>query len=301
MTAAIARRARAVTAGLVGAALVAACGDQVGGEETVVVDATRPPVNLVPEGYDGRFRTVGTVLESPEHGAQLCHAVAESLPPQCGGSDVVGWDWDAVDAESVDGTTWGTYVVVGTFDGETFTLTEPAVVDDGTVESPAAHDAGFSTPCPAPAGGWKPVDPERATDSALDAATRRARAAVGFGGLWIDQQIPADEISEENANDPRRLVLNVTTTEAVAALERDLREVWGGSLCVAQAARSEAELSSVQEELPDLPGQLGSGTEARTGQVVVDLLVATEERQRELDAEFGSGTVRLHGALVPID
>jgi hypothetical protein len=40
----------------------------------------------------------------------------------------VGWDWDTVDEkESVRGTTWGRYHVVGTFDGEQIRLTAPPV------------------------------------------------------------------------------------------------------------------------------------------------------------------------------
>ncbi|WP_406673857.1 hypothetical protein WBK31_35795 [Nonomuraea sp. N2-4H] len=66
-----------------------------------------------------------TVLESPEHGPQLCSTVAESLPPQCSGPDVVGWDWSKVRHESHGGTTWGQYRVVGTWDGAKLTLTEP--------------------------------------------------------------------------------------------------------------------------------------------------------------------------------
>lgn len=260
-----------------------------------------PSVGLVPEAYEGRFRTFATVLESPEHGPQLCHAVATSLPPQCGGPDIEGWDWDAVEAESAGGTTWGSYVIVGTFDGETFTLTEPAAVDDGTIERPVPEDPGFTTPCPEPTDGWKPVDPERATDSAFQAATQRAQGANGFGGLWIDQQIPDGQQSEENANDPGRFVLNVTTTGDVDAMEREIREVWGGSLCVSEAPRTEAELASIQASLTDVPGMLTSAPDVRAGQVVVELVVATEERQRELDERFGAGTVRLQGVLVPID
>lgn len=65
------------------------------------------------------------VLESPEHGPQLCAAVATSLPPRCEGPDVVGWDWSAVRHESVRGTKWGWYRVAGTWDGSRLTLTEP--------------------------------------------------------------------------------------------------------------------------------------------------------------------------------
>ena len=72
---------------------------------------------LVPDGYDGRFRFVGTVLESVEHGPQFCSFVALSYPPQCDGPEVVDWSWDGLEAESVNGTTWGSYILVGTWDG----------------------------------------------------------------------------------------------------------------------------------------------------------------------------------------
>lgn len=54
-------------------------------------------------------------------------AIAASLPPQCGGPEVSGWDWaDAEDAESASGVTWGTFAVTGTWAGGVFTLTRPA-------------------------------------------------------------------------------------------------------------------------------------------------------------------------------
>lgn len=70
------------------------------------------PGGIVPTGYDGRFRTVTAVLESPEHGPQLCSYMEESYPPGCAGPDVIGWDWDGLAAEPSNGTTWGTHEVV---------------------------------------------------------------------------------------------------------------------------------------------------------------------------------------------
>ena len=54
-----------------------------------------------------RYAAEAMVLESPEHGPELClGGVLESLPPQCGGPDVIGWDWAAVeDEQSMNGTT----------------------------------------------------------------------------------------------------------------------------------------------------------------------------------------------------
>ena len=121
--------------------------------------AADPPGATSPS--EQRYTVSATVLESPDHGPQLCHAVAESLPPQCGGPDVVGWDWASVAHESVNGTTWGSYVLVGAFDGSTFTLTTPVTPDDGS--RPGRAGADFSSPCLEPAGDWTPPDPSRAT------------------------------------------------------------------------------------------------------------------------------------------
>jgi hypothetical protein len=77
----------------------------------------------------GEVAGQGTVLQIEDQAPQLClGAVAESYPPQCGGPEVVGWDWDAVDLEeSASDVTWGTYAVVGTWDGTRFTVTQPAI------------------------------------------------------------------------------------------------------------------------------------------------------------------------------
>jgi hypothetical protein len=69
-----------------------------------------------------------TVLQGIERdAAELCGAVAESYPPQCGGLPVTGWDWDAVDHEEAEGVRWGSYIVTGTFDGKSLVLTEDPV------------------------------------------------------------------------------------------------------------------------------------------------------------------------------
>lgn len=93
------------------AALGAACGD--GGDPGADVGAGDPD-----RPYEGSF----TVLESADHGPELCVQLAASMPPQCRGLPVVGWDWEAVaDEETVGGTTWGGWHVTGTYDGERFT------------------------------------------------------------------------------------------------------------------------------------------------------------------------------------
>jgi len=50
---------------------------------------------------------VGTVLDDGDGPELRLGGVAESLPPQCGGTKVLGWDWaDIEDQESLAGTTW---------------------------------------------------------------------------------------------------------------------------------------------------------------------------------------------------
>jgi hypothetical protein len=76
---------------------------------------------------DGPVTGMGTVIGGDQ--PQLClGAVAESWPPQCSGFPIVGWDWSAVKGTfDTNGTIkWGSYVVAGTWDGATFTLTRPA-------------------------------------------------------------------------------------------------------------------------------------------------------------------------------
>lgn len=95
----------------------------------------------------------GTVIQKQDGPVQLCLGpITMIYPPDCGGPDVMGWDWDAVDgAETVHGTTWGTYAVQGTWDGGRLTLTQdpmmlalydPMVEDDPYVDpaNPGATD-----------------------------------------------------------------------------------------------------------------------------------------------------------------
>ena len=303
------RRWAALVAVGVGAMAAAGCGAPAGAADVPSSAGVTTPAastderNLVAEAYDGRYRTKATVLESEAHGPQLCHSVAESLPPQCGGPDVPGWDWSVVPSQSVAGTTWGEYELVGTFADGAFTLTEPALVWDPYADQGSAPGEGdrLATPCATPAAGWVPPDPTRATDEALQEAQEVAAASPGYAGIWVDQQIPRAELTEWNGNDPQRIVLNVTTTGDVAELDAELRRVWGGSLCVSGAPRSEADLLAVQAALWEHPGFMSSGPDQATGTVRLTVIRGTLEQQQALDEQFGAGVVRLWSALEPID
>lgn len=276
-----------------GLLVLSACGDETASDTTA-------------EDGDQRYTATGTVLESPEHGPQLClGGVEDSLPPQCGGPDITNWEWSEVEAESASGTTWGTYTVVGTYDGTAFTLTEPA-------QPPSAPNTGppsdLGTPCEEPDGGWAVVDEATATDEAMNAALEYANAQSEFASVWVDQSIneeladASDDEIEGIANDPTKLVLNVGFTSDIERHEQELRDIWGGALCVVRAEHTEAELRQIQQEIhEEYDGVLSSGAGSGSGRVEVQVILDDGSLQAELDDRYGEGVVVVTSALQPVE
>ncbi|HEY2949498.1 MAG TPA: hypothetical protein VGJ53_14075 [Micromonosporaceae bacterium] len=268
-------------------------------------EAADGPINPVPAGYTGRFRIAAMVLENAGHGPQVCigafatdATVATSDPPLCGGPDVVGWSWGGVPHESRNGTTWGGYVLVGTFDGARFTLTEPAR-PASSADYPKRPWPDYTSPCPEPPGGWRPVDPKKTTLDTLDRVFGVARALPDYAGLWINQLPPSGIgglwIAELT-------VVNVRFTRDLSRHEAELRKVWGGPLCVTSARYTEARLWAIVREL-DAPPRRFHYAESDVVRNRIDLgvWVADLAWQQELDARYGPGAVRLVGDLQPLD
>ncbi len=70
----------------------------------------------------------GTVLQEGETSAQFCiGAVMESYPPQCGGMPLVAWTFPEGTFEEASDVRWGTYAIVGSWDGESFEVTGEVV------------------------------------------------------------------------------------------------------------------------------------------------------------------------------
>ncbi|MGH9185016.1 MAG: hypothetical protein ACRD0U_04235 [Acidimicrobiales bacterium] len=249
------------------------------------------------------YEATSVVLESATHGPQLCHTVLDSLPPQCGGIDLIGWNWQSVEGEeSVGGTTWGSYHVVGTWDGQQLTLTDAP----GPPEAGLPPPVDFTTPCPEPQGGWTAVEPARATDFDLDALAVAARADPGFAGLWLDQsRNPAhadgstDPSDEPLLNDPTRLIVNIRTTGDIEMVTDTLRHVWGGALCVSGAEHTYAALGAIQTQLTD-PEVLSSGLNERDNVVDVTVVVADETTRQQFALRFGNAA-RVQGWLTEVD
>ena len=272
--------------------------------------ADRPSESPPPDEPSGPVlvRGIGTVLDDGD-GPELCLGpIMTSLPPQCGGPRLVGWDWSGVEFEERAGTRWTgpEYVVTGTYDGTTFTLTEPPVrSDEYDGPRPARSfegDETLATPCPEPDGGWRPVDPATTNERALQQVARAARQLDGYAALWWDQSVnPAHEDPDADPaamNDPTKLVVNVRVVGDPAAAEAELRKVWGGALCVTRAERTEAELRRIQDEVARTPGMI-SASSARDV-VEVDVTYDDGSLQRRFDERYGVGVVRVHSAIFPV-
>jgi hypothetical protein len=169
---------RLLSTGLAGVLLLSACAgqDRPAGSATSPDDAPTAAAPPAPAA-SGQVTAIATVLQEGDGPPELClGGVAESYPPQCGGPEIIGWDWDAVEAESAQDTTWGTYEVEGSWDGETFRLTEAAAAP---AERPAPPEDPRLDPGNAGAIGSE-SGPE-----ALELQSEALEHLGGFGG-WIE-------------------------------------------------------------------------------------------------------------------
>lgn len=238
-----------------------------------------------------------TVLESPDHGPQLCAYMNFSDPPQCSGPDVVGWDWKAVKHDAKGGVRWGDYRVVGTWDSERFHLTEPAH-PARRIETPATKwDA--TTPCPEPPGGWRLVDPDKVSSAAMEQAFSRARGAKGYAGSWVKGYDGSTQ--GKYVSNPKQVVLNFKFTGDLAAREAWIRKVWGGALCVSKADYSQSKLLTVQQRIhKEIKGAHSSYPDTMDNRLHVGVWVLTDELRREVDEKYGKGVVVLWSLLTPL-
>ncbi len=260
---------------------------------------------------DGEVRTQGTVLEAPgsaSGGPELCFAVAESYPPQCGGIPIRGWSWKQVAryTEQASDVRWGTFALTGTYDGDVFTLTQEAIplaLYDPMVAEPPVDP--LATRCPEPEGGWQPVDRSTTTSRSLSAVLRAAENLDGLTAVWIDQgQAPGtiepqgEAIGDLGANDPSNVVVNVVVTGAPAEAEVTLRELWGGPLCITRSAHDAASLEAIRAELEAVPDLSSAVVELDV--VAITVTYDDGSLQRWADETYGAGTVRVDSLLQPV-
>jgi hypothetical protein len=194
--------------------------------------------------------------------------------------------------------TYGSYVVIGHFDraANVFTLTRP-VIPSAEYQGPPVpsepEPVDLDTPCAEPAGGWGVVDPAKATDASLERTSARAARMAGYADLWLDQS----GSTSTGANDPTRLILNVAFTGDLQGRQRELRETWGGALCVSKASRTEEEIRRIQDQVEKAAGLAGLSSAGGRGVVELQVIYDDGTLQDEFDHKYGQGVVRVSSAL----
>ncbi|HYM64540.1 MAG TPA: hypothetical protein VES61_07660 [Gaiellaceae bacterium] len=243
-----------------------------------------------------------TVLEQragsfPKHGPMLClGAMAMSYPPQCGDVPIANWNWDTVEGEeTASGTSWGQYHVVGTYDGETFTVTEVGPYEDDPSRSGSEVD--FSSPCQEPAGGWVVPDPKGATQEDVRGASAYAESQPDIVNSWVTHLDPG--LAEFSP-----VIFNAVFTGDTKGHDAEIRKRWLGPLCVVEAeGPTKRELNRIRAQAETyVTGELGLqmlGSSSGGVEPVIEIEVVADPDgagQAALDARW-PGLVRLFPAL----
>jgi hypothetical protein len=254
-----------------------------------------------------------TVLEQrgetrfPTHGPMLClGAMAMSYPPQCGDVPIANWDWDAVEGEEkANGASWGQFHVVGTYDGEIFTLTD--VRPDENHPPIFWSEVDFSSPCQEPEGGWIVPDPRQALQQEASGASAYADSQPDIVNSWVTHFDPANPGDTElDEFDP--VIFNAIFTGDVERHEAEIRTRWAGPLCVVEGeGPTKRELSRIRAEAEGyVTGELGLqmlGSSTGGVEPVIEIGVVADPEgagQAALDGRW-PGIVRLFPALRPVD
>jgi hypothetical protein len=268
-----------------------ACGEAIPASDDIGdLSAATPPT-----AAEQKYRTLATVLEEPDGAPMMCHAVAESYPPQCGGPEIVGWDWDAIDGEeSASGVTWVDAVLTGTWDGERLTLTRPAEPASAWPEAPPPDPAEFAPACDEP----DVADPSHGDDE-VDAVIAPLEQA-DVSTVWV-----SDPAGSWDGPFVLSVVVAPGRADDITVL---IRRDYGGPLCVIERdLPSMAELSALQDEIIDTQGErgtplgtpVGSYPDGERGVVVVQVFAATDAARAWAQERWGD-RVELEGMLQPI-
>lgn len=299
--------------------LLSACGDAVAppGDVAATPDDGSATSTEAPAATNGSTVTdpdavltgQGLLLQKGDEPTVLClGAVAESYPPQCSGPGVVGLDWaDVPNTETASGVTWGEARVVGTYDGSTFTLTEPP----SEMRIPVEPDGGtgadpFPQLCDDPFRGGDEqavADPESAM-AAQEALGQLLESYDGHVGSWVSTDLSDVELEAETPHVP---TYNVLVTGDAEQAHADFREVWPGGLCVEQRdVPTESQVRQAQQAVTEagITGVLSSGGGASDGMLHVGVLLAdattVEAIHTAVEQWLTPEQVDIQGALTPI-
>jgi hypothetical protein len=254
-----------------------------------------------------RYETDAAVEQGTSGPPELCidpvlsaapgYLPARPTPPglPCEGPPIRGWDWSRVtEVNAQDGVRWGTYHVVGTYDGKTFTLTQqPEPAPASSPPQPTVPDT--TTPCPTPPGGWTIRDRSRFTLDDFQAVEAAAQGAADYVGEWSDGTTPVDGAVRLS---PEAVRMFAFTGDA-ATHQAQLEAIWGGPICVVQRPYS---LDELRAAITAIDGSFGTqlgidvfeiGPDAVGDRVDVTTTVATPAMQAAVEQRFGAGLVNL--------
>lgn len=131
-----------------------------------------------------------------------------------------------------------------------------------------------------------------------------ARAQSNHAGLWVDQPAPSDDPADQEVP-PEQVVLNVAFTGDLGRHEAELRQVWGGPLCVTQLPHTVSELIAIQDELrTGVVQELGlerlfSSVHESRSVVELGVVAVTDDQLREVERRYGDA-VEVTAALQPV-
>jgi hypothetical protein len=278
---------------LLATAVVAATAAGCGEASTPVVDlgpVERP--REVPAASGQVVTSQPVLVTGSGAGTHLCFgSLTFGGPPECEDAEVRGWDWSEHDGEytTEDGVSWGSFLLTGTYDAQAFTPTE---VLPGSAYEPDGWD--FTIPCEEPAGGWRVLDPARATQDDLTPLTSVAEGLPGYALAAV-----STPDGDPGPDDPLQTVVTVLVAGDPVRAEAELRKSWGGMLCVHEVEHSMADLERVQRELSDLPGLIEVGLGMPSNMVEMTVFHDDGRYQRWVDEEFGAGLVEVSSVLRP--
>lgn len=163
------------------AALLVGCAAAGAGSGPTAVPPAPGELSALPRPLPERIVTVRGLALDDGGGEVLCPGpVMESAPPQCDGVPMVGFDWSTVPPVAVSSARWGDAVVRGTWDGATFTVTEPG--PDGW--APPAIDP--------PVGSITDAELERMAEE-LQWLERPDLVGMGWSDGYLELQVAYDE------------------------------------------------------------------------------------------------------------
>jgi hypothetical protein len=231
-----------------------------------------------------------TLLQTPDGRLTLCGgSILSSLPPAgCGGAYVT--DLDPMTVEGAERFKNGTITtpsvrLVGTWDGEALTVTQPPALAEPATPSPAPPIPGPS--CAEPADGW-PFD--RADMLAWGRVQEYANGQPDAGTPRVDHS---------------QRILTVPFTGDLDRHRADIAKIYDGPVCVELVEHSDRELRALftkaQADIKERGLQMmsGSGGGSADPYVSLSVVAATPEQMAQIEASY-DGLLRLHSFLVPL-